>query len=90
MTQTIAISLLGLALGLGVGLVHFMTLRRVTDLYLDGRATGRAIGLQLLRLLAMAALMVVLALQGAAPLLAGAAGLLIARGIVLRRNRTEG
>ncbi len=87
MTAPVWISVLGFALGLGLGVVHFATLQRVTDLYLQAGSPARALALQLARLLVMAGLMVLLARQGAAPLLSGAAGLLIAREIVLRRTR---
>ncbi|WP_071673989.1 N-ATPase subunit AtpR [Nioella nitratireducens] len=84
MTLPLVPALLGLVLGLFAGLVHFASLKRVTALYLDGRSTGLAIGLQLGRLVLLTGVLVVLALQGALPLLAGALGVVAARVIVLR------
>ncbi|PTQ74899.1 F1-F0 ATPase (N-ATPase) AtpR subunit [Celeribacter persicus] len=84
-----AYTLLGLILGFGVGLLHFASLKRVTAMYLSGTATARAVALQLGRLALVAVLLVFLALKGAMPLLAGALGLLLARIVVLRLNRSE-
>lgn len=80
-------ALLGLSLGLALGWVHFTSLHKVTRLYLSGGPIPHAIALQLLRLAAVGAGLVFLALVGAPALLAGALGLLIARGIVLRRAK---
>lgn len=77
----------GFALGLGLGLIHFASLKRVAELYVGGGSLGRALGLQLLRLAILTGLLVLLARQGAAPLLAGALGIIVARWIVLRRAR---
>ncbi|MHC9236452.1 N-ATPase subunit AtpR [Pseudooceanicola sp. 502str34] len=76
-----------LVAGLLLGLVHFGTLRRVTELYLSGGALWRPLALQLARLAVLAAALVLCALAGALPLLAGALGLLLGRAIVLRRTR---
>ncbi|QEW18583.1 F1/F0 ATPase, Methanosarcina type, subunit 2 [Marinibacterium anthonyi] len=81
---------IGLALGLVLGLVHFASLKRVTALYLEEGSPARAIGLQLLRLGVLAVVMVLLAQQGAAPLLGGALGVVVARQVVIRRTRKEG
>ena len=79
--------LLALVAGLVLGVAHFATLRKVTDLYLGGTAPGRALALQLARLAVLGGFLTVLALTGAAPLLAGVVGVLIGRAIVLRRAR---
>jgi hypothetical protein len=89
MTATLAFIALGLALGFAAGLVHFATLRRVTDLYLTGGSPTRALVLQLVRLAGLAAILVLFAGLGAAPLLAAALGVFLARGAVLRRLRKE-
>lgn len=85
----LASAVIGFALGLALGLIHFATLKTVTSLYLSGTATGRAIGLQLGRLAVLAATLNVLALSGAAALLGGALGVLAGRAIVLRRTKGE-
>ncbi len=82
-------ALVGFALGLALGLVHFLSLRTVTALYLDGGSTLRALALQLIRLALLGGGLVALALLGALPLLTGAAGVLVARQIVLRRSRED-
>lgn len=78
---------LGLAAGLALGLMHFATLRKVTQMYLSGGSYGRAIALQLARLALLAAALSGLALAGAVPLLSAALGLLIGRAVIFRRNR---
>jgi F1F0 ATPase subunit 2 len=80
---------IGLAVGLALGLAHFASLRRVTALYLDGGSPARAVALQLLRLALLAGLMLLLARLGAAPLIAGALGTILAREVILRRARKE-
>lgn len=81
---------IGFAIGLALGLVHFATLRRVTALYLEEGSPALAIGLQLLRLGVLAVVMVLLAQHGAAPLLGGALGVIVARQVIIRRTRKEG
>lgn len=76
----------GFALGLAVGLFHFATLRRVASLYLSG-GPGRALALQLARLVLLAAALAALVQFGATPLLAGTLGLLAGRFIILRQGR---
>lgn len=78
---------LGLLAGLALGLFHFATLRRVTDLYLSGTAPARALAFQLARFALLIGALVLLAIAGAAPLLGGALGILLGRAIVLRRTR---
>lgn len=89
MTQTIALALLGFALGIALGLAHFASLRRVTAMYLSGGSPSRAVLLQLARLSLLGGMLLLFAQFGAAPLLASALGVLIAREIVLRRARKE-
>lgn len=88
--ETIVQIVLGFALGLAFGSVHFATLHRVTRLFLQGGAFGRAVALQLARLLLLATLMVALALIGIAAVLAGMFGVVAAREIVLRQVRKAG
>lgn len=82
----IALGALGFLVGLLLGLLHFGTLRQVTRLYTTGGA-GKALALQLTRLVLLAAVLFGLALLGAVALLAGAVGLLAARWLVIRRTR---
>ncbi|WP_165838768.1 N-ATPase subunit AtpR [Roseicella frigidaeris] len=69
--------------GLLLGLLHFRGLERNAALYAAGR-TGRGLALQALRLAATAGGLVLAALQGAWPLLAVAAGWLLARCLLVR------
>lgn len=85
----LALGLLGLVSGALLGYAHFISLRRVTALYLQGGATLRALALQLARLAVLAALLTGLALLGAVPLSGGAVGIMLARLLVLRRARRE-
>lgn len=84
MTPPDALTLLvyGLA-GLALGLANFFVLRLTAALYLSGGA-ARPVALHLLRLGVVGAALVGAALQGAWPLLAGAAGLICARPIAVR------
>lgn len=74
---------LGLFAGTLLGLFHFASLRANVRLYVEGGAV-RAVGIQILRFGLLVAVLAVLAKLGAVALLAGAAGLFIARGFVLR------
>lgn len=76
---------LALLLGAGLGVFHFLSLRRVSADYLAGHGR-RAIGLQVARLVAVAGVFYLLARVGAIPLLAAALGFVIARGVVMRRT----
>ena len=87
MTPTLVDIAIGFALGLGVGSVHFASLGRVTRLFMGAGPVWQALGLQLARLAALAALLVALALIDAGALLAGLVGVIAAREIVLRRVR---
>jgi F1F0 ATPase subunit 2 len=75
---------IGSFVGIAAGALHFATLRWNVRLLISG-TPAKAIGLQLLRLAGVAVLFGVLAKLGAWPLLCGAAGLLLARGFILRR-----
>lgn len=77
-----------LAGGMALGFVHFTSLHRITDDYLGGHP-GRALAFQLTRIVVMVAALVFLARLGALYLLAGAAGVMIARFIVMHRARRE-
>jgi len=84
---TIAIWLTG---GAGIGLLYFRLVQQSIDLLLSPRrgAPLLALGLVLTRLLGLGALAVFAVMQGAIPLLAATAGLLIGRWWVLRTART--
>lgn len=76
--------LLGLAVGGALGFAHFASLHWVARRYAEGGAFG-AIAVQLLRFVVLIAALYGLVKVGAAALLAGAVGLLIARILVVRR-----
>lgn len=76
--------LLGLAVGGALGVLHFGSLRWVAQRYAEGGAAG-AVLVQLLRFAVLGLVLFGLAKVGAAALLAGAVGLLIARYVVVRR-----
>ncbi len=88
MTQWLLL-LPGFACGLGAGALHFLTLRRIAEMYLGGRHAGRAVLLQAARLALLGCVLAGLAMLGAGPLLAGAAGVTVARILVLRRTGKE-
>ncbi|OOY11253.1 hypothetical protein BMG00_16120 [Thioclava marina] len=83
MNSPFVFAALALLLGFAVGLVHFLSLKRVAALYLGG-SVGWPIALQLIRLAILVVMMVWLAKAGALPLLAGALGVILARIVVLR------
>ncbi len=62
------LSLIGFACGLGAGLLHFLTLRRIAQMYLGGTHAGRAVLLQAGRLALLGAVLAGLAQLGALPL----------------------
>ncbi|WP_136065921.1 N-ATPase subunit AtpR [Modicisalibacter radicis] len=82
----IAQALAGLTLGLAGGLVHFLSLAWNLKLFLAGRP-WQAFGVQCLRLAPTVALLAGLAQWGAVAVLAGLAGLLVARHVTLRGPR---
>ncbi|MBN8892075.1 MAG: hypothetical protein BGP12_14310 [Rhodospirillales bacterium 70-18] len=74
----------GFAVGVLLGAAHFGSLWWNTRLYAGG-AAGRALAMQMLRIGVLVAVLAVLARFGAVALLAGAAGLLLARAVLVRR-----
>ena len=81
------IAALWLLLGLVGGATYFALLRRNTSLYLQSGVLLQAVGLQVLRLAALASLLGFAAWYGARPLLLAALGILLARPLVLRHFR---
>lgn len=75
--------ILGLVAGMLLGLVHFGSLWWNARLYAGG-GWVQALGLQLLRICLLIVVLGALAWLGASFLLAGALGLLLARGLILR------
>ena len=76
--------LAGLA-GLGAGWLHFASLEWVANRIVEGRLS--AVGIQLGRLALLGGILFLFAQGGALVLLAGAAGILLGRSIVLRGAR---
>lgn len=74
-----------LAIGLVAGALHVALLRRNAAMYLRPGGIAPALALQMLRLGLLAAVLVLLARQGAPALLAGALGVVVARWIVVQR-----
>jgi len=72
--------------GYGIGTVHFRSLARVADMMLAGRMI--AVVLQLARLAVLAGFLILAALAGPGPLIAAAAGVLVARARVLKAARS--
>ncbi|MGP3698957.1 N-ATPase subunit AtpR [Rhodobacter sp. NSM] len=85
--MTVLLALAALAAGAMAGWLHFRSLRIVSDRLLRGDLT--AVTLQLARLGLLAGFLVLCSRGGALPLIAGAAGVLAGRAIVLRRERAE-
>ncbi|RLL72454.1 N-ATPase subunit AtpR [Paenirhodobacter hankyongi] len=79
----ILLSLAALGLGTGAGWLHFRTLRAVSDRLLSGDLT--AVALQVGRFAVLGLFLFLCARAGAAPLVTGAAGVLIGRRIALKR-----
>ena len=79
-------ALLGCAIGVMLGLLHFASLWWNTRLYLHGGAV-RAFAIQFARFAMLLAVLAGLAKLGALPLLSGALGLLLARALVMRHVR---
>jgi F1F0 ATPase subunit 2 len=75
---------IGVGVGLAAGAIHFSTLHWNIRLLVSG-TPAKALGLQLLRLAGVVILFGILAKLGVWPLLCGAAGLLLARSMILRR-----
>ena len=81
---SLAGALFGFGVGLALGLVHFGSLWWNTRAFLSGSAS-RAFAIQLLRFGVLLLGLAGLAKLGALPLLTGALGLFLARGLMLRR-----
>lgn len=77
---------LGLIVGLVAGLIHFTTLHRNVELLAFG-SPAKALAMQGARIGFLLVILFVLAKLGAWTLLCGAAGLLVARTVMLRRYR---
>jgi F1F0 ATPase subunit 2 len=80
---TVARFAMGLAVGTLAGAWHFMSLRWNWPLFAQGRAAA-ALALQLARFTLTGALLLMLAHAGPLALLAGMAGILLARAIAVR------
>lgn len=80
---TIVLAILAALAGLGVGWLHFASLERIARRIAEGRLS--AIGWQVARLVVLAGVLWLFAQGGAVVLLAGAAGILAGRSIVLKR-----
>jgi len=76
-----------MVLGGIAGAISFLLLWANVRLYVSPVSAWRAIALHTARVGALAIVLVAIARAGAVPLLAALAGLLIARSIVLRRER---
>lgn len=86
MTYMALYTVLGFAAGLTLGTVHFLTLGRLVEMLVSGPVALPLI-LQLARFAILGAVLYGLALLGALPLIAGAAGIVLARVLVLRRTK---
>lgn len=73
-----------LAVGLLVGILYLRALRRATDIFAAGGGLAGALGMGAGRFAAIGAVLFLAALEGALPLLAMAAGVLIARHAMVR------
>lgn len=88
-TALLATAGLYTALGALLGYVHFRGLRWNLRLYTRKAPAWMAAGTHALRLLLVAAVFVLVARQGAVPLLACLGGLLIARSLLVRAAKVE-
>ncbi len=73
-----------LAVGLLAGLLYLRALRRATDIFAGGGGLAGALGMGASRFAAIGLVLFLAALEGALPLLAMAAGVLLARYVMLR------
>ncbi len=78
-----------LGAGAGAGVVFFRSLLWNTRLIVGGGRVSTALALTLSRFLLMGGLLMLAALEGAAPLLATALGIFIGRFYVLRAAKTD-
>ena len=81
------ILLASLAAGLVLGTAYFRTGRWTTDRFVSGRATSTIAAMIVARFALLAAILTLISLAGAMPLLATALGILIARTAILRGAR---
>lgn len=86
MNDLALLALAGLAAGFALGVLHFATLSRVTDMLLSGPVLLPMV-LQLARFGVLGAAMYGLALLGAVPLIAAAIGITLARVVIVRRTK---
>lgn len=84
----LVLPLAALGIGFGVGTLHFRSLESVARRIVAG--DRRAVALQLGRLVLLGTVLASFALIGASTLIAGAAGVLVARARVLSRGRGAG
>jgi len=82
-----ALALAGLAVGFGAGLLHFRSLQSVARRFVEGDWTAAL--LQVGRLVLLGILLYLFARLGAQVLLAGAAGILLARRRVLAKVEAD-
>jgi hypothetical protein len=82
---TFVIAVLAALAGFAVGWLHFVSLERVAVMIVQGRLS--AIGLQLARIALLGSLLWLFAKGGGLILIAGAAGIVAGRSLVLRRAR---
>jgi F1F0 ATPase subunit 2 len=82
----LAIAIFG-GIGFALGLAHFHGLRRDAHRYLARGMSPRTVALHAARLLASAAVLVLVARSGAIPLIAALAGFLAARFVAVARAR---
>lgn len=80
--------LASLGAGILLGIAYFATLARTVRHFSEGRAV-RAAGLQLARFAVLGGTLYAMVRLGALPLLAGGAGILIGRHLVMRRSRVD-
>ena len=82
--MTLLLDTASFALGIAAGLLHFLLLRWNTRLFITAGAL-HALGVQALRLMVLAGVLLLAARLGAMPLLLTALGVMIARQFVVRR-----
>lgn len=87
MTAPLAPLVMAVLAGLIAGALHFASLAPIARMLAEGRLI--AVPLQSLRLILLAAILWLMAREGAWVLLSGALGVLLGRAIVLRRERAR-
>ena len=75
--------------GLALGIAYFQSVRWTSNHLADGRGTVAAIVAIAVRFVLLAGTLTLISLEGAAPLLLTALGILAARAAVLRRARVS-